>query len=289
MNIFIAVISTIFWSLSDIFFKKALQYKINLWNNDFLWQVIPFLFLMVYFFVWLDKNWNWDIKVIFSILLTFIIYTLWVYLRSQIFKVEKITYLLPYSNLEKIFTIIFSFFLFWDISIITFFIILFTVFFIGLLTIDRKNLTFSKHILIFSFSQLLYAIWNIMTGYILLEGVKWGLWVDGFSFITYYLCIGTIALLIPFLLFRWFQELKGIGKGFYLIRGTGWILWWASWYLSIVVISHLGLSVSILLSFIGMFTTLLFSFFILKERPERKDIFLTISVLILISLWFYLK
>lgn len=290
MNIFIALISTFFWSLADIFFKKALKYNLNIWNNNFLWQVIPFmLFLIIYFSIWFDEKLNLDILVLLCIFLSFILYLLWGYLRASIFKVEKITYLLPYSNLSKVFTVVFSFFLFWDISISTFFVILFTIFIIMWFTIDLKNLTFSKNILIFSFSELLYAIWNIIIGYSLLEVAKWWLWVSWFSFIITYLIIWSIILFIPFLFLGWFKELQWIGKNFYIIRWMAWILWWTSWYLSIVVISSLGLSVSILLSFIGIFTTLLFAFFILKEKPTRKDIFLTILILVLISIWFYLK
>jgi hypothetical protein len=80
------------------------------------------------------------------------------YYYSKIFKLEKITHLLPYENLSKIFTIIFSFYLFSDVSTITFFITILTIFVIILFSIDLKNLTFSKNILLFSFSHLFFAI-----------------------------------------------------------------------------------------------------------------------------------
>jgi drug/metabolite transporter (DMT)-like permease len=56
-----------------------------------------------------------------------------------------------------------------------------------------------------------------------------------------------------------------------------------------VVISNLGLSISVLLSFLGVFSTLFFAFFILKDTPTKKDIILTILLLILIPAGFYFK
>ncbi len=290
MNIIIAFISTFLGSLWDIFFKKSLNYKINIWNNDFLWQVPPLLiFLFFYFFVWFtfQTNFNLELNTLFFIILTFAIYTIWVYLRSKILKVEKLSYLLPYANLEKIFTIIFSFFLFWDISVFTFFIIIFTIFVIILFTVDFKNVTFSKNILIYSFAQIFYAIWNLLTWYILLESIKWWLWISSFSFITTYLIIWTIILFIPFLFLKWFKELKEVSRDFYIFRSVSWVFWWTSWFLSLVIVSNLWLSMSILLSFIWVFTTLVFTFFILKEKIAFKDFLLSVIILALISVGFY--
>lgn len=292
MNLLIAILSTIFSSLSNIYFKKSLKYNINLWNNDFLWQILPLLlFLFVYFFVWFnfDTQLYLDAKVISLIFLSLCFYTIWKYYYSRIFKVEKITYLLPYINLEKIFTVVFSFFLFKDITNTTFFIIILTIFLIISFSIDYKNIKFSKNILIFSFSQLLYAIGNIIMWYVLLEVAKWWLWVSGFSFITTYLFIWVVLLFIPFLYFKWFLELKQTDSWFYTSRWISSILWRGSWFLSMVVIADLGLSISVLLSFLWLFSTIFFAFFLLKDIPTKKDIILTILVLILISAWFYFQ
>jgi len=50
-----------------------------------------------------------------------------------------------------------------------------------------------------------------------------------------------------------------------------------------VVISDLGLSISLLLSFLGLFSTIFFAFFILREIPTKKDMILTFLVMILVS------
>ncbi len=292
MNLLIAMISTIFASLWDIFFKKALKYNINLWNNDFLWQILPlwvFIFAYYYFEFQFDTTLYLSLDVIGAIFLSLFFYTIGRYFHAKIFKIEKITYLLPYENLSKIFTIIFSFYLFSDISTLSFFITLVTIFVIIVFSLDFKNIAFSKNILIFSFSHLLFAIWNLIVGYILLETSKWGLWVSGYSFITTYLVMGIVIFFIPFFVLKWFQELKKVDFGFYTYRSISWFLSWFSWFLSLVVISYLGLSISVLLSFLGIFSTLFFAFFILRDIPRKKDIILTIIILTLISLWFYFK
>lgn len=292
MSLFIAILSTFFWSLSDVFFKKALKYNINLWNNDFLGQVFPLIvFLFIYFFVWFnfETKLNLEINVIFYVFLSFVFYTIWRYYHAKIFKVEKITHLLPYENLSKIFTIIFSFYLFSDISSTTFFITILTIFVIIWFSIDFKSLTFSKNILLFSFSHLFFAIWNLLTWYVLLEVAKWWLWVSWYSFITTYLIIWTGLFLLPFLFLKWFSELKEVDFGFYVYRWTSWFFSWFSWFLSMVVISNLGLSISVLLSFLWILSTLFFAFFILRDIPTKKDIILTILLLILISAGFYFK
>lgn len=292
MNLFIAVLSTLFSSLWDIFLKKSLKYNINLWNNDFLGQILPlsaFIFAYHYFEFHFDTTLYLSGKILFFIFLSLFFYTIGRYLHAKIFRVEKITHLLPYENLSKIFTIIFSFYLFSDISTTTFFITLFTIFVIILFSIDFKNVTFSKNILTFSASHLFLAIWNLIVGYILLATTKWGLGVTWYSFITTYLVMWVVVFFIPFLILKWYSELKNIQLWFYLYRGTSWFFSWFSWFLWLVVISYLWLSISVLLSFLWIFSTLFFAFFILREIPRKKDIFLTIIILILISLWFYFK
>ncbi len=292
MNLFLAVLSTLFSSLWDIFFKKSLKYNINLWNNDFLGQLLPlavFIFAYWYFQFHFDTTLYISGPILFFIFLSLFFYTLGRYFHAKIFKVEKITHLLPYENLSKIFTIIFSFYLLSDISTTSFFITLFTIFVIILFSIDFKTITFSKNILVFSFSHLLLAIWNLIVGYILLETTKWWLWVTGYSFITTYLLMWVCVFFIPFFLLKWYGELKHIDAWFYLYRWFSGFLSWFSWFLWLVVISYLWLSVSVLLSFLWIFSTLFFAFFILREIPRKKDIFLTIIILILISIGFYFK
>lgn len=290
MNILIAIMSEMFASIWQIFLKKSLSYKINLWNNDFLWQILPLvLFLLFYFFVWFsfDTTIDFSFKSMFFVGLSFIIFTIWVYFRSKIMKIEKVSFLLPYTNLERVLTIIFSFFIFFDVSLVTFLISLFTMIVITLWTLDFKKLTFSKNILVFCFSQLLFTIWNLVMWYTLLEAIKWWLWVSSFSFITTYLIIWTILYLIPFLTFKWYKELKDAWKDFYISRWISGFFAWFSWFLSMIIISNLWLSMSILLSFIWIFTTLVFAFFILKEKIVFKDVLLSVIVLSLISIWFY--
>lgn len=292
MNLITAIVSTFFSSLSDIFFKKALEYKINLWNNDFLWQILPLMvFIWAYFYIdfEFDTTLYLSFPIVVYILLSVFVYTLWRYLHASIFKKEKITHLLPYENLSKIFTIVFSYFLFRDISFLSFCITLFTIFVIIMVSIDWKEMRFSRNILIFACSHVLFALGNLLTGYILLSASKWGLWVSGYSFITTYLFLATFIFLIPFLMKKWFLEMKYVDISFYTYRWISWFLSWFSWFLSLVVISNIGLSISVLLSFLWIVSTLFFAFFILRDIPRKRDVVVTFLIVILIFLWFYWK
>jgi len=70
---------------------------------------------------------------------------------------------MPYSNINKILTIILAFFIFSDVSLITITITIIAIIVIVLFSIDLKTLKIPKSILIFSFSQVLTSILILLT------------------------------------------------------------------------------------------------------------------------------
>lgn len=293
MNILLAIFSTISSAFSDVLYKKALGYNINLWNNDFLWQVVPFvIFCILYipiYFDWIPLDIYLDWQSFGMIVLALSFYTIGRYYHAMIYKREKISFLLPYENLSKVLTIVFWFLLFQDVSITTFLI---TLLIIGVIiggSLDIKNLTFSKNILIFFLSHFLFAFGNLLTGYILLESNKWWMGVDGFSFLFTYLMVCTIVFIFPFFYAKWYKELENIGRPFYITRFSSGVLSWGAWLLSLVVITQLWLSVSILLSFLWLAVTLIVAYFILWDKPQKKDVIFTIFIVALVSVGFYFK
>jgi hypothetical protein len=82
---------------------------------------------------------------------------------------NKLSSLIPYENLNKVFIIIISFFLFGDVSLLTLFIALLTVFVIMGFSLDLKKIRFPKSFGLVLLVQLIYTVVTLITGYILLS------------------------------------------------------------------------------------------------------------------------
>ena len=109
--------------------------------------------------------------------------------------------------------------------------------------------------------------------------------------ITYFM-VYTIIWLFLYLL------LATKTKQIHSLRSVSWKYWlhrsiasfgWISWFLSLIVIKNLWLSISILLWFIWIWVTLFISYLFLWDIPSRKDTKLTIGISLLIALWYYFK
>jgi hypothetical protein len=76
--------------------------------------------------------------------------------------------LTPYSNLNKVLIIVFSYLFFIDdISFTSFLITIFTAFVIIFTAIDFKNLTMSKNIKLFILGQVLIAVKVLIMGFLI--------------------------------------------------------------------------------------------------------------------------
>jgi hypothetical protein len=85
-----------------------------------------------------------------------------------------------------------------------------------------------------------------------------------------------------------FKTIKNQPKQFWIYRIT-WSIWWIAWFLSLLVIKKLWLSILILLSFLGIWITLFLSYLILDDKPSKKDLWLTVIVTLLVGLGYYFK
>jgi len=277
---FIAFLSTLMSSFADVSWKKSLSFGVRTRAHSL--GSYPIALILFSYFVITGFN-------IFSVwFVPFLVVGLIAIIdvvkepiNQQIYKEEKISVIMPYLNLSKIFVIICSFFLYNDVSNITFCITILAITVIMLGSIDMKNKRFPK-----CFSKLL-CIEILRTVGILL----WGWLVLGYSEIAYF-NLYVVLYLIPTLFLAysshqlWDLVKVPITFWFYrLIAG----LWWFWWFLSLLVIKNLGLSLSILLWFLWIWVTLLISYLFLKDTPTKKNIFLTIVVSLLIAVWYYFK
>lgn len=275
-----ALISTLLGSFSSVFWKKCTSYNIRPFANSISSLPIPFIFAV--YFIINGFNFNGvDILSIWVIALIVLLDIIKDPVNQQIYREEKISLLIPYQNLNKILVIISSFFLFNDVSKISFIITIITIIIIFVASFDFKNRKLPRN-----FWKILF-VETVLTCAILL----WGWVVIKYGEIIYFMVYAIIwAILYIFFATKTghIYDLKKVDKKYWFnrfIAAFGWI----SWFMSLVVIKSLWLSISILLWFIGIGITLLISFLFLWDKPSKKDILLTIVVSILIWIGFYFK
>jgi hypothetical protein len=280
---FTAILWSILNGISNIFLKKSIQ--LNKWSELFYMsfsQLQFFIIAIVGYILWfLNYNfWDNNLRIYGLIILTILFWTIYAFALQYWIKNEKITVLQPYANLDKIVTIILGYFLFTWASLTTFFVAILAFVIIILFSIDFKSFKISKTIIIFAVWNIFWAFRMLLAWYILLS-------MDSLNFVLLYAWI-LFPLFIIGLYVNW--EIIGFKENdvkFYWYRMWASISWWAWYFISIFLLSELGVVLSSLLSLVSLITTMLFAFIILKDKPRFKDIFLSALIVILIWIWYY--
>ncbi len=277
---FIALISTFIASISDVSWKKSLSYGVRTRAHALGSYPIPIV-LCIYFVLSGFDFFSVTLIPISVILIIALLDIIKDPVNAQLYKEEKISVIMPYLNLSKVLVIIISFFLYKDVSNITFWITIFVILIIILASIDLKNKRFPKCFSKILFVETVRTVWILLWWWLLLR----------YSEVLYF-NLYAFLYLIPavFLAYKSWQlwDILTPSLPFWWYRIIGW-LGWFSWFLSLTVIKNLGLSISILLWFLGIGITLFVSYIFLKDIPSRKNILLTFTVAILIWIWYYFK
>jgi len=195
---------------------------------------------------------------------------------------EKVSVLQPYSNLDKIFTIILGYILFSDSSMITFGVSLFAFMVLIFSSVDIKSFKLSKTLFYFLICNIFGALRMIIIGYLLLS-------MSSFNLVSLYALIFIGWLFI----FLWFTgSLKNFAvnsKQFYLYRIGATFTFGIYYFISIFLIQELGIVLTNLVSLVSLWATLIIGYFMLHDTPSKKDITLSIIVVWLIGVGFYFK
>jgi hypothetical protein len=140
------IITTILTSLDDILWKKSLNLnRMSSFNFSIIgysWDFITTFIIIIFWYL------NFSILNIYLILTIFGLVILTIFsmiLDKKIYEKEKISNLIPYENLDKIFVIIISFFLFSNVWLLSLIITLITILLIITFSIDFKKLSFPKN------------------------------------------------------------------------------------------------------------------------------------------------
>lgn len=277
---FIALISTIISSFSDVFWQKSLSYNVRYLAHS-LASFPVWIILCLYFIIY---GFDFSGITTIGILSVFIILLIDIVcdpIVQKIYREEKMSVLMPYFNLNKIFVIISSFFIFQDVSYISLCITIFTAMVITLAAIDRKHKRLPKNFAKIVFVESLTSVWILL---------GWWMILSHGEIIYFILYVFFWAMMYSFLsLYTWqYKDLKGPPLRFWKYRCI-WGLGWVSWFLSLVVIKNLWLSISILLWFLWVWVTLIIAYIFSKDIPSRKNISLTLIVALLIGAGYYFK
>ncbi|MCH2189085.1 hypothetical protein MK079_04640 [Candidatus Gracilibacteria bacterium] len=276
----VALISTFMQALADIFWKKSLSYGVGGKIHDLLSYPIG-VAMAIYFLSYGIDGSVFDLTIVVVVFVVMLVAIFRTQFYQKIYNEEKISVIMPYTNINKIVIIICSFFLFSDVSVISLFITIIAIIVIILFSIDFKNHTVPKNTTSLIVLEILRAIDVLVSGWIILN----------YTEIHYFIVVvvwGIIILMTLSFAGKQFKTIRGKPKEFWVSRYIGG-LGWIAWFLALVIIKDLGLSISILLSFLGIGITLLLSYIILGDKPSKKDLLLTLIVTILVGLGFYFK
>lgn len=289
MQILLWILSSLFGSITDSVWKKAvLLSKLPQSLFSFfgpLWWIL-IIYSMIYFGN-IDITILWDYKILFLILLIALISYLVTILNISVYSKVKLSELLPYKNLDKIFVVLFGFILFywtknWT-SFTTFIITLSTIFIIIFFSVDIKKISFSRNILKYFLVKFLEAIITLIVWYIFIKYTA----IEYLSVETLFFI--SITIIVSLLQKNSLKLIFTQKKEFYKYRLWAWIIGWIWFIIWLYIIETSGVLVATLLSFIGLVFQIFSMKFILNDNPEKKQIILAFIVMFMIWVWYYFK
>ena len=278
-----ALFSTIIASVSRVLFKKTTYYKLSTEHNELIglfWWIIWIYVLFLFWLFDLQLKSNFDYFIIFALILFFHPV---LYIRMYVFSKEKISTLVPYQNISPILTVIFAFIFLWEnISHVSFWIFILIISLLIYSSTRWKSLVFNKNIFIFVGGEFIVAMYNVLVAYVLI----WNL--TSTYFIVYILSCLLIYSWIVFLQYMMSKFQSELDKTFYTYRLLS-SMWWTSWLIWIILITEYWIIVTTLLWFFWLAVTLLSSYLIYRDIPSKKDLLVTITVSVLVEIWFLFR
>jgi len=269
--------------------KKVVENK-KVWNNlqTFFNRSYHFLIILLLFLVWLfDYNvisaW-FDYK---DFLLLFIA-TIWLYitypLRRNAYANEKVSVLQPYAMLFQVFPVIiwFIFIASERANVVTFLTALLASAIVIWTSIDYKNFKFNKYALMVLASSIIKSFQVFATLYFLSK-------VNPASFYFTETILIIIFSLILMFYNKEFWEFKLLKKPYIKLLFLTNSVVIVSILLSLTMYSSLWVVLTSLLSLLYLAFIYVLGYFILWEKPSKKDILVTLAVACCIIIWVLAK
>lgn len=263
------------WKLSTIMFKFFAHI---FWFFMIIWLI---------YFIWIDTELYENTNDMILIFIVVLLATFNILFHLSIMKQVKISELLPYDNMDKLFIVVIWFFLFywtdkWS-SAITLLITILTIIVIILFTVDIKNIKIPKIIWKFIIHKIIKAFQILAIWYILIK----------YSSITYVVNNWFIELSImtvmAIVLKDNFKTLVTQTKSFYINRLIATIMWRSAFIIGLYIIQTSWVIIATLLWFFWIAFNIISMKLILKDNPNKKQITLAFIVIFLIWIWYYFK
>jgi hypothetical protein len=276
----------VFWvllkSLDSIYWKKSLDQsrEIPPFLMSFLWSLLWIVLASILIFFKIKGTYDFKVSFIFYVFLCLWLRLTSSYLMQKVYRVEKLSTIAPYENTNEMLSIILAFFVFHDVSVITFFIALTIVLLTALFTIDFKKLKLPKSFKTLFLAQALLPIYYI------------GLWIL-IKQVTYteYFTLEAIwenIILFTLVIYQWkFRCLKNQTSTFYKSRFAASVLGYSGAMLSMYIVSQFWLLISMLFSFMYVAFTMILSFIFFRDKPTVKNIIYASIVITLVITGYY--
>ena len=253
--------------------------------TSFVWGI---MFVMLIVFMWFEGDILSHVGILWLMFWRSVLWVITTLIWLQVYKTTKLSALLPYDNIDKLFIIVIGFFLYqWSgdqqTSLLTFFIAIMNLCVITYFSVDLKNISLPRWVQLHVFNKLLYAFSWLTVAYILLS----------YNFIAY----GTINIIFETIIYVTFAIYLGDSfksmftqsKIFYKNRFACNILWYSGFIISLFLVQNLGIVIASLLGFLSIVFNIIAMKVVLNDTPSRKQILLAVIVTFLIGIGYYFK
>ena len=209
------------------------------------------------------------------------------YLLQYVYKNEKLSVLLPYDSLDKIFIVLIWFIIFYwtkqGTSTITLLITLLTIGIIVFSSIDLRKISLPKTVILFITHKIIKSFLVLGIWFFLLK-------YSSIDYLIFDWMLYVLFSLIAVILFRKpFKNLFNQSRKFYINRYISTILLRIAHALSLYIIQDSGVIIATLLWFFYITFSIFSMKFIVKDNPTKKQIILAFVVIIMIWIWYYFK
>lgn len=276
-------------SLWDITYKKSIVvsqkrlsddwYQFMSWAVSLVATAIIYAIAIIYNFQELPAIFS--VKTLLIFLAVGIISVIGDYFLAYAFKNEKISILSPYEESETIFTVIFGFLFFSNVSISSFIFVLIAWIILVLWSMDFKNFKFNRYSLVILISSLLFALKSNLIAYLLISITP----LDSLFYWNVFAFL--IALFLIFIKNEFSKSFKKTNNKILFFISTENMIRLLVWFVYAYLISEVWIVETTLLGLLTIFSNMALAYFVFKEVPEKKDCliaFLVITCVVLGSI-----
>lgn len=283
------VIQALLNSIWMILTKKVVENK-KVWNNiqtlfsRFNHLIILLLIINLWFFNFdINSSTFWFLDILLLIFATISLYITYP-LRRIAYANEKISTLQPFAMLFQVFPVIIGFIFIATerANFITFLFAILASFIVIIPNIDYKTFKINKFSLMVLISSIIRSFHVFATVYFLTK----------LNAVNFYLLETILIILfsIFLILLKWeFKEFKLLDKKYIKLLTTANTISVWSVLIALTMYTTIWIIATSLLSLLYLVFVYILSYFILWEKPSKKDIIISTLVSICVALWMFFK